>query len=250
VRYYLRNVKERTEHYWSNHFATIGIVGLDDACRNLFAQGLDSDQGRAFGLSVLDHLRKRLVDVQVETGHPYNLEATPAEGTSHRLARLDRTRYPEILVGNNDACRDGAQPYYTNSSQLPVGFTSDPFEILDHQDEFQTRYTGGTVVHVYVGEAIEETATVKEFVKSVCSNYRLPYFTLTPTFSVCPSHGYLVGKQLTCPTCGLDCEVYSRVVGYLRPVSQWNVGKQAEFGERSTATLSDVDSAHSRRTST
>ena len=250
VRYYLRAVKERTDHYWSNHFATVGIVGLDDACRNLFAQGLDSDEGRAFGLSVLDRLRERLVDVQVETGHPYNLEATPAEGTSHRLARLDRTRYPEIQVGNNDACREGAQPYYTNSSQLPVGFTSDPFEILDHQDEFQTRYTGGTVVHVYVGEAIEETSTVKEFVKSVCSNYRLPYFTLTPTFSICPSHGYLAGKQPTCPSCGVDCEVYSRVVGYLRPVSQWNVGKQAEFAERSTVTLSDVGATLPRKVMT
>jgi len=239
VRYYLRGIKKRTGQYWSNHFGTVGIIGLDEACRNLFGAGLATEQGRAFGLTVLDHLRERLVRIQTESGHPYNLEATPAEGTSHRLARLDRARFADILVGNDEACQQGAQPFYTNSSQLPVGFSSDPFEILDHQDDFQTRYTGGTVVHVYVGEAIADPRTVKEFVKSVCSNYRLPYFTLTPTFSVCPSHGYLAGKQQTCPECGLECEVYSRVVGYLRPVSQWNVGKQAEFVERSMVVLSD-----------
>lgn len=247
VRYYLRAIKERTGQYWSNHFGTVGLVGLDEACRNHLGCGLSSEQGRAFGLAVLDHLRERLVNVQVQTGHPFNLEATPAEGTSHRLARLDQARFPGIHVGNDAACLKGAQPYYTNSSQLPVGFTSDPFELLDHQDDFQTRYTGGTVVHVYVGEAIPDPCTVKQFVRAVCSNYRLPYFTLTPTFSVCPSHGYRAGKQETCPDCGLECEVYSRVVGYLRPVSQWNVGKQAEFTERSTVVLSKVDTALSRQ---
>lgn len=237
VRYYLRAIKQRTGSYWTNHFATIGIVGLNEAVLNLFDEDLTSERGRGFGLSVLDYLRQRLVEVQLETGHLYNLEATPAEGTSHRLARLDQERYPTIRVANNVAGASTAPAYYTNSSQLPVGYSRDPFAVLDHQDEFQVRYTGGTVVHVYVGEAIDDPLTVREFVKSVCSNYKLPYFTLTPTFSICPSHGYLAGEQPSCPQCGSSCEIYSRVVGYLRPVSQWNVGKRAEFADRASFRL-------------
>lgn len=237
ARYYLRAVKERTGRYWTNHFATIGIIGLNEATESLLGENLASPEGRAFGLRILDHLRRRLLEIQAETGHLYNLEATPAEGTSHRLARLDRQEYSQIRVANEQACNEGAQPYYTNSSQLPVDYSDDPFAILDHQDEFQTRYTGGTVVHVYVGEAIEDHSTVREFVRTVCQNYRLPYFTLTPTFSVCPTHGYRGGKWQQCPDCGADCEIYSRVVGYLRPLSQWNVGKQTEFVDRATSTL-------------
>lgn len=233
VRYYLRGIKEHTGAYWTNHFATIGIVGLNEAIRNLFGEDLTSARGRDFGLSVLDHLRQRLVVAQRETGNLYNLEATPAEGTSHRLAKLDQERYSDACFANGG----GTSPYYTNSSQLPVGHSQDPFEILDHQDEFQTRYTGGTVVHVYVGEAIEDPRAVREFVRSVCGNYRLPYFTLTPTFSICPTHGYIAGEHEHCPDCAAVCEIYSRVVGYLRPVSQWNVGKQAEFVDRATAKL-------------
>jgi ribonucleoside-triphosphate reductase len=236
AKYYLRSIKERTGQYWTNHFATIGIVGLHEAALNLLGEGLDSPKGRDFGLRVLDYLRARLITVQTETGHLYNLEATPAEGTSHRLARLDRAKYPRICVANQPTNENGA-PYYTNSSQLPVGYSSDPFEILEHQDEFQTRYTGGTVVHVYVGEAIEDPRTVREFVRTVCENYRLPYFTVTPTFSVCPTHGYRAGTWHRCPDCDAECEVYSRVVGYLRPVSQWNVGKQAEFADRAVVDL-------------
>jgi ribonucleoside-triphosphate reductase (formate) len=243
VRYYLRGIKERSGAYWTNHFATIGIIGLNEAVQNLSGEDLTSVRGRRFGLAVLDYLRKRLVDVQLETGHLFNLEATPAEGTSYRLAKLDRERFPQIRVANDDAVAVGAPPYYTNSSQLPVGHSHDPFAVLDHQDEFQVRYTGGTVVHVYVGEAIEDPLAVREFVRSVCANYKLPYFTITPTFSICPTHGYLAGEHPKCPRCASDCEIYSRVVGYLRPISQWNVGKRAEFEDRASFRLASAPKA-------
>jgi anaerobic ribonucleoside-triphosphate reductase len=232
VRHYLRHIRARTGSYWRNHFSTIGLVGLAEAVQNLLGTTFASGPGRDLGLRVLDHMRGRLEAYQAQTGTPFNLEATPAEATSYRLARLDKARHPEIRCANEAAVAQGAAPYYTNSSQLPVDASDDVFAILDHQDEFQARYTGGTVQHVFVGEAIEDPATVKRFVKAVCERYRLPYFTLTPTFSVCGEHGYVAGEHPICPRCGAAAEVYSRIVGYLRPVQQWNPGKQAEFERR------------------
>jgi len=228
-KFYLRDIKKRFECYWKNHFSTIGIIGLNEACLNLLGENIASFGGQEFALKVLDFMRAELVSYQVETGNNYNLEATPAEGTSYRLAKIDKERYPHLICANEQEYLSGANPFYTNSSQLPVNYTDDIFEALDLQDELQTRYTGGTVFHVFAGERISEIASVKNFVRKVCANYRLPYFTLTPTFSICPSHGYLAGSQENCPVCGSSCEVYSRVVGYLRPVSQWNEGKKAEF---------------------
>jgi len=233
-KFYLRDIKARFDCYWKNHFSTIGIIGLNEACLNLLGENIASFDGQEFALKVLDFMRAELVSYQVETGNNYNLEATPAEGTSYRLAKIDKERYPHLICANEQEYLRGADPFYTNSSQLPVNYTDDIFEALDLQDELQTRYTGGTVFHAFAGERISETASVKNFVRKVCANYRLPYFTLTPTFSICPSHGYLAGSQENCPVCGSSCEVYSRVVGYLRPVSQWNEGKKAEFELRKT----------------
>jgi len=176
-------------------------------------------------------MRNRLIDYQKETGNNYNLESTPAEGTSYRLARIDRAKYPDIITASDGETKD-AEPYYTNSTQLPVNHTDDIFEALDLQDEIQTRYTGGTVFHAFAGERVDDPEAVKTLVRRICSNYHLPYLTFTPTFSVCPSHGYIKGEMQTCPSCSDACEVYSRVVGYLRPVKQWNKGKQEEFSAR------------------
>lgn len=233
TRYYLRDVYARFGSFWHNHFSTIGLVGMNEACRNLLHTDVGTPEGQAFAVRVLTHMRERLATFQDETGHLYNLEATPAEGTSYRLARLDAQHLPGIV----SACDDGdggAEPFYTNSTQLPVNYTTDVFEALDLQDELQTLYTGGTVQHLFLGEAVPDPGAVKSFVRKVCENYRLPYFTITPTFSICPTHGYLSGEEPRCPQCGAETEVYSRVVGYLRPVSQWNAGKQAEFARRST----------------
>jgi len=229
TKFYLREVYARFGHYWENHFSTIGLIGMNEACLNLMGQDIGSEAGRAFAARTLDHMRDRLVVFQQETGHLYNLEATPAEGTTYRLARLDATRFPEIVTGNQGS----GEPFYSNSTQLPVNFTDDIFEALDLQDDLQVRYTGGTVHHVFLGEAVPDPLAVKRFVRTVCDRYRLPYFTVTPSFSICPEHGYLRGELEKCPTCGADVEVYSRVVGYLRPVKQWNAGKQAEFVRRS-----------------
>lgn len=230
--HYLRHMKERFGAYWKNHFSTIGLVGMNEACANLGVGGIHSEEGRAFAIRTLDFMRDRLVGYQRETGNHYNLEATPAEGTSYRFARKDKELLPEILVANEEDLARGAKPYYTNSTHLPVHATDDLFEALDHQDELQTRYTGGTVLHLFLGENIREPVAVKNLVRRIAENHRLPYFSLTPTFSVCPDHGYISGEHPACPRCGKETEVYSRVVGYLRPVSQWNEGKQAEFSRR------------------
>jgi len=232
AKFYLRNVKEGTGLYWKNHFATIGIVGMNEACLNFIGEAIGSPSGRAFALQVLDHLRGLMADIQEETGDLFNLEATPAEGTSYRLCRLDKKKFPEILCANEEDFRKGAAPYYTNSTQLPVNYTDDLFETLIHQDDLQTKYTGGTVQHLFLGEMVDDVVTVKNMVRKVTSRFRLPYFTLTPTFSVCASHGYLRGEQPECPECRQATEVYSRVVGYLRPIKQWNDGKQAEYVNR------------------
>lgn len=235
IRFYLRDIKAKTGCYWSNHFSTIGILGLNEACENLLHCGIIHSEGKAFALRVLKRLRDRLAEYQEETGHLYNLEATPAEGTTYRLAKLDQKRFAGIRFANAlEVETQKAEPFYTNSSHLPVYATDDVFELLEHQDELQIQYTGGTVAHLFLGEEVTDAQAVGRFVRKVSENYRLPYFTLTPTFSVCPSHGYLKGKQPTCAECGAETEVYSRVVGYLRPVKQWNNGKKEEFRLRKT----------------
>ncbi|MBU4120908.1 MAG: ribonucleoside triphosphate reductase, partial [Proteobacteria bacterium] len=233
TRHYLRNVKERFSEYWKNHFSTIGLVGMNEACLNLLGQNIATPEGQRFAKKVLDFMRNCLIQFQKETGNNYNLESTPAEGTSYRLARIDKGKYPDIICANEETFQKlKAEPFYTNSTHLPVNLTDDVFEALDLQDDIQSKYTGGTVFHTYAGERISDPRAVKTLVRKICENYHLPYLTFTPTFSVCPSHGYLKGKKETCPACNEPCEVYSRVVGYLRPVKQWNKGKQAEFSMR------------------
>jgi len=237
---YLRNVKEGFDRYWKNHFSTIGIVGMNEAVMNLFGVNIASADGTDFAIRVLAVMREKLSDYQQQTGNIYNLEATPAEGTSYRLARIDRKKHPEIIAANQKNVATGAEPFYTNSSQLPVDYEGDLFEALQHQDRLQTLYTGGTVFHIFLGERLYSWKATVELVKKVAWSSHLPYFTLTPTFSICPTHGYVNGEHKQCPTCGAKCEVYSRVVGYLRPVDQWNDGKQAEFAIRRTFDKSAV----------
>ncbi|HUV94270.1 MAG TPA: ribonucleoside triphosphate reductase [Anaerolineae bacterium] len=227
-RHYLDAVKRRFGSYWANHFNTVGLNGMNEAVLNFMGVDLTDSAGQAFAARVLDFMRERLLAYQEETGQFFNLEATPAEGTCYRFALLDRAAYPRIITAGD------AEPYYTNSTQLPVDATDDLFQALEWQDELQTKYTGGTVFHIYLGERLPSMRATKELVRRVTANFRLPYITLTPTFSVCPVHGYLVGEHIVCPKCDDDqpCEVYSRVVGYLRPVQQWNRGKKAEYDER------------------
>jgi ribonucleoside-triphosphate reductase len=233
-RRYLKGVKETFGKYWKNHFSTIGLVGMNEAILNLFGYGIATKDGLEFAVKVLNFMREKLADFQEETGNIYNLEATPAEGASYRLARIDKRKYPDIIVANEKYLAKGAEPFYTNSSQLPVDHDADLFEALEHQDRLQTLFTGGTVFHIYLGERLYSWRAAAELVRKVAWNFRLPYFTLTPTFSICPTHGYISGEHKQCPKCGANCEVYSRVVGYLRPVDQWNDGKQAEFAIRKT----------------
>ena len=237
-RFYLRNIKLRNGTYWDNHFSTIGLIGMNEALLNFWGVHIATMEGKARAEKLMDFMREKLQEFQQETGHIYNLEATPAEGTTYRLAQLDKAQYPDIITANEEQVREtGAAPYYTNSSQLPVGITDDIFEALEWQDSLQTKYTGGTVFHTFVGESQLPPESVKKLVKVVCENFKLPYFTLTPTFSICPEHGYIYGEHRHCPKCEAEgkqnkCEVYSRIVGYLRPVDQWNNGKQAEFTDR------------------
>ncbi len=226
TKFYLRNVKRRFDRYWSNHFSTIGLIGMNEGCLNFLGKDLSDPEAVEFTQKVLDFIRDRLVVFQEETGNLYNLEATPGEGTAYRLARIDQKRFPAIRVGNMEAT---GTPFYTNSTQLPVNFSDDIIQVLELQEPLQSRYTGGTVLHVFLGEAAPDPESVRNFVKMVCHNYSLPYFTITPSFSICPEHGYLSGEKEICPDCGQNTEVYSRVVGYLRPVNQWNDGKRAEF---------------------
>jgi ribonucleoside-triphosphate reductase len=200
---------------------------MHEACLNLLGVGIDTAEGKAFAERMLDAMRERLVAYQRETGHLYNLEATPAEGATYRLAKADQKRYPGMAhAGTEDA------PYYTNSSHLPVGHTDDVLAALDHQDALQTKYTGGTVLHLFLGERLPDWQACASLVRRVVGRYHLPYITVTPTFSVCPKHGHLRGEQPTCPTCQASCEVWSRIVGYYRPVGEWNTGKKQEFRDR------------------
>jgi ribonucleoside-triphosphate reductase len=210
-----------------NHFSTIGLNGMNEACLNLLGTDIASEAGTEFAKEVLGFMNDRLIQYQEETGNLYNLEATPAEGVTYRFAKEDHARYPGIVqAGTPDA------PYYTNSTHLPVNYTDNPLQALDHQDQLQTKYTGGTVLHLFLGERMNDWKTTAQFVKKVAENYRLPYFTLTPTFSICPKHGYLNGEVRECPTCKATCEIWSRIVGYFRPVEQWNKGKKSEYQER------------------
>ena len=217
-----------------NHFSTIGVNGINEMVRNFTAdaENLTTPAGYALAVRLLDHVRARMTAFQEETGHLYNLEATPAEGTTYRFAKEDRKRFPDILQAGTPQ-----KPYYTNSSQLPVGFTDDPFEALSRQEELQRKYTGGTVLHLYMGERITNATACKNLVRRALSRFALPYLTVTPTFSICDVHGYLAGEHETCPQCAAAgetraCEIWTRVMGYYRPKSAFNIGKQGEYEER------------------
>ena len=220
-----------------NHFSTLGVNGMNEMVRNFThdAYDLTDPRGHAMCVRLLDHVRDKMVEFQEATGHLYNLEATPAEGTTYRFAKEDRKRYPGILQAGTEA-----NPYYTNSSQVPVGYTDDPFEAQEMQEELQTKYTGGTVLHLYMNERISSAAACKELVRRSLTAFRTHYITITPTFSICPVHGYLVGEHLTCDKCAelhpeaepVECEVWTRVMGYFRPVRSFNIGKKGEYMER------------------
>jgi anaerobic ribonucleoside-triphosphate reductase len=233
-KFYLRKIKESTGVYWRNHFSTIGILGMNEACVNFMDEGIATKNGQAFAVRVMDHIRSRIEALQEETNEIFNLEATPAEGTTYRFANMDKKKFKDIICANEEEFQQGKDPFYTNSTHLPVNYTDDLFEALELQDNLQTKYTGGTVQHLFLGEEVKDMEIVKQVINKVSSSFRLPYFTLTPTFSVCPSHGYLAGEHEKCTTCDAETEVYSRVVGYLRPVKQWNNGKQTEFCMRKT----------------
>lgn len=232
TKFYLRNIKQRFNQYWKNHFSTIGLIGTNEAALNLLGVDIGTEKGKAFAEKTLDFMRDRLVEYQKETGNNYNLEATPAEGTTYRLAQLDKASFPDRAHFANGIGAEVKCPFYTNSSHLPVNYTDDLFELMDLQDNLQTKYTGGTVIHFFLGERMDDPQTLKKLVKTICENYKLPYFTFSPSFSICKNHGYIVGEHPECPKCSEATEVYSRVVGFLRPVSQWNKGKQAEFEMR------------------
>ncbi len=225
-----------------NHFSTIGLNGMNEAALNFLDANISTEAGRVFAREVLDYMRQKLADYQEETGHFYNLEATPAEGTTYRFAKEDRLRYPGIIQSGTVEA-----PYYTNSTHLPVGYTEDPLFALDHQDELQTKYTGGTVLHLFLGERVQDWQMCRDFVRRVANGYHLPYFTISPTFSICPTHGYLRGEVAQCPTCQGACEIWSRIVGYFRPVDQWNKGKKSEYAERVEYRIEAAGSAQPQR---
>ncbi len=244
-KFYLRHIKEQSGVYWKNHFSTIGIIGMHEACLNFMSEGIGSEKGQAFAVNVMDHIRKRMEEIQEETGDIFNLEATPAEGTGYRLAMKDKGKFADAACANEEeVVNNGQAPFYTNSTHLPVNYSDDIFEVLELQDELQTKYTGGTVLHMFLGEEVADIETVKALVRKVATTFRLPYFTLSPTFSVCPDHGYITGKVEKCSDCDTTTEIYSRVVGYLRPVQQWNNGKQCEFAMRKTFSTDQVEELH------
>ncbi|MCQ2400449.1 MAG: ribonucleoside triphosphate reductase, partial [Lachnospiraceae bacterium] len=224
---------------FANHFSTIGLVGMNEAGLNAkwLKKDLTHKEAQDFAKEVLNHMRERLSDYQEMYGDLYNLEATPAESTSYRLAKHDKKKYPDIITAN-EAC---GTPYYTNSSHLPVGYTSDIFDALDVQDDLQTLYTSGTVFHAFLGEKLPSWQSAAKLVRTIAENYKLPYYTMSPTYSVCAEHGYLIGEHFECPICGKKAEVYSRITGYYRPVQNWNDGKSQEYKDRKEY---DVESSY------
>ncbi len=230
---------------FANHFSTIGLVGMNEACLNAkwLKKDLTHEEAQQFTKDVLNHMRERLSDYQEQYGDLYNLEATPAESTAYRLAKHDVERYPDIVTA---AKKPGDTPYYTNSSHLPVGYTEDIFSALDIQDELQTLYTSGTVFHAFLGEKLPNWKAAAALVRKIAENYKLPYYTLSPTYSICKTHGYLAGEVFVCPECGEKTEVYSRITGYYRPVQNWNVGKTQEFKDRRVYDISRSHLKHDK----
>ncbi len=226
---------------FNNHFSTIGLVGMNEVGLNAkwLRKDMTTEETRQFAKDVLNHMREKLSDYQVQYGDLYNLEATPAESTSYRLAKHDRKHYPDIICAS-----EGDTPYYTNSSHLPVGFTDDIFTALDMQDELHTLYTSGTVFHAFLGEKLPDWQSCANLVRTIAANYRLPYYSISPTYSVCQDHGYIAGEQFTCPKCGRETEVYSRITGYYRPVKNWNDGKSQEYKERKTYNIATSKLTH------
>ena len=234
-KFYLRSVKERTGHYWENHFNTIGIVGMNEAIMNLFGKddNITTPHGQEFAIKTMNFLREKMREFQEETGNSYNLEATPAEGTTTRLAKLDKARFPDIITAGVE------KNFYTNSTQLPVEYTDDIFKTVELQSELQSLYTGGTVLHFYLGEKIEDKEIAKKLIKKIFTNSKMPYISLTPTFSICQKHGYIAGEHFSCPECGGKTEVWSRVVGYLRQVQDFNESKREEYNIRKKYTINE-----------
>ncbi len=224
--YYLQGVKDATGEYFKNHFSTIGLNGMNEACLNLLGVDISTEEGNAFAVEIMDFMNRVIQIFQEETGSLWNLEAAPAEGASYRFARLDKKIYPGIITQGQD------EPYYTNSTQLPVNCTDDIFEAIEKQETLQTLYTGGTVLHGFLGEQITDIETCKLFIKKTMENSAIPYITITPTFSICEDHGYISGEAFECPQCGKQAEVWTRVVGFHRPVQSWNRGKQEEYKDR------------------
>jgi anaerobic ribonucleoside-triphosphate reductase len=229
---YLSEVKARTGQYWFNHFNTIGLLGMNEALLNFIGEDITTEDVSKVALDIMNYMRDKLVEYQDETGHVFNLEATPAEGTSYRIAKIDMDRYKDIVTAGIDTC------YYTNSTQIPVGHTDDIIETLDNQDELQSLYTGGTVLHLYLGETIRDIEVCKSLIKKIFTKYKLPYISITPTFSICGNHGYIAGEHFECPKCKSKTEVWSRVTGYLRPVENYNIGKREEYNNRKKFKLS------------
>lgn len=216
---------------FNNHFSTIGLCGMNECCLNFLGKSISTQEGTSFTIEVINFMREKVVELQQETGNLYNLEATPAEGTSYRFARCDKKHHPNIITAGKD------EPYLTNSTQLPVNHTDDLMEALEHQNKIQPLYTGGTIFHTFLGERIRSGEACKHLVRKIAENTQLPYFSITPTFSICQQHGYLRGRQPTCPHCQQQTEVFSRIVGYWRPTQRWNKGKKEEFKERKTFDL-------------
>jgi len=233
---YLASIKQATGKYWSNHFNTFGIIGVHEACLNLLGVGIQSPEGKRFAEEVLHFALEKIQHYQVMSGDLCNLEASPAESSCYRLAKTDKKQYPDIITSGTDDV-----PYYTNSTNLPVGYTCNLAEMLNHQESLQSLYTGGAVAHVFLGERLPHWTLARAMIKTIVEQWRVPYVTLTPTFSICPRHGYLTGEHEKCPECGATCEIYSRITGYIRPRSQWNVGKRQEAKERK---VFDYNSLH------
>ena len=241
-KFYLRHVFQRYNCYWKNHFSTIGINGMNECCLNFLGKNLAHRDSKVFAIKIMDFMRNVLKDFQEETDNIYNLEATPAESTAYRFAKIDTVQYPDIITANQEAYKDGAAPYYTNSTHLPVNYSDDIYEVLTLQDDLQTKYTGGTVLHLFTGEKNMPGIAAKNLIRKITSQFHLPYITISPTFSICPSHGYVAGEHFKCPECESDCEVYSRIVGYMRPVNQWNDGKRQEFKDRKLFDINKTES--------